>query len=225
MAIIYDLAFFLKKPILSDEVKIKSLISGLILILKTFLIILLMNLVVSSLVVTPLKLLNLFPANKGLILNTHSILKVIILSPILEELLFRLPIKLSKQNLAISFCVLLFYLASRINPTAGVLLSIIVLIFLMTWIQKQNDFSEKITSFYKQYFHIFFYLQALIFGCLHLSNYNLDHHLFLIFPLFILNYIILGCIFGYIRIRYSFGLYLCMLTHIAINGLYCLIFA
>lgn len=225
MAIISDFAFFLKNPNIAEEVKLRSAISGLVLIFQTFLVILIMNLVVSLLIVTPLKLIHLFPQNKGFVFNTQNILKIIILAPILEEMLFRLPIKLSKTNLAISFCVLIYYLAARINPTVGILLSIVVLLFMMTWIQKEIEFSEKVIFFYKKYFHFIFYFQALVFGFLHLSNYNLDQHIFLLFPLFILNYILLGCILGYLRIRYSSGLYLCILTHMFINGFYCLIFA
>src|ERR1035437_4740903 len=46
---------------------------------------------------------------------------------------------------------------------------------------------------------------------------------FYLYPFFAINYIISGLLFGYLRIRFAFGIYLCIVSHILVNCIYCFI--
>jgi membrane protease YdiL (CAAX protease family) len=57
---------------------------------------------------------------------------------------------------------------------------------------------------------------------LHLQHYYLDSTYFFLYPLFIISYILMGCIAGYLRVRYTNGLYVCILLHMTINTIACI---
>ena len=53
-------------------------------------------------------------------------------------------------------------------------------------------------------FRFAFYALALIFGYIHLSNYEIDTQILLFSPILVAPQILLGLIFGYIRVRFGF---------------------
>ncbi len=72
-------------------------------------------------------------------------------------------------------------------------------------------------SFFKNstYFNYFFYLLVLLFGLVHLSNFKNPTELLLWTPLLIAPQLAIGCVLGFIRVR--FGLLWSMALHAAYN--------
>ncbi|QNM86655.1 CPBP family intramembrane metalloprotease [Polaribacter pectinis] len=78
-------------------------------------------------------------------------------------------------------------------------------------------FRGPITAFKKpKAFKIAFYFFALIFGFVHISNFDFTPAVILLSPLLVLPQILLGGYFGYIRVR--FGLQWSILLHGTYNG-------
>jgi hypothetical protein len=101
--------------------------------------------------------------------------------------------------------------------------SAILFFSLYLYTRKEFMFLDQLTFFFTNHFSILFYSQALIFGFLHLTNYIVDFRYFYLFPFFVISYICIGCFLGYLRVRYSCGIYLCIATHVVVNSIYSLI--
>lgn len=82
---------------------------------------------------------------------------------------------------------------------------------------EETIFRAPITIFKKhKIFKITFYFFALLFGFVHITNFDLTTNVILLSPLLVLPQILLGGYFGYIRVR--FGLQWSMLLHGCYNG-------
>lgn len=221
-----DFAIFLKKPIAKEQFDDKSISSFIRLVGTSFLIILAIDIFTGILISTPLKNLSLAPSLKEINLTPINILKLSLLLPIIEELIFRLPLRISKVNFVTSFTVIIFLLLYKLcksNIYLAISLSFILFLFLYFLIKEESSILNKLSVYFTKYFGIVFYFQALIFGFLHLTNYIIDFKYFYLFPLFVISYISAGCFWGYIRVRYTFGIYICIISHIVINSSYCFV--
>ncbi|MGK0421956.1 MAG: membrane protease YdiL (CAAX protease family) [Polaribacter sp.] len=82
---------------------------------------------------------------------------------------------------------------------------------------EETIFRGPITAFKKpKSFKIAFYTFALLFGSIHISNFEITTSVLLLSPLLVLPQILLGSYFGYIRVR--LGLPWSMLLHGCYNG-------
>lgn len=214
---------FLKNPYILDQIEIESCKAFFKLIWKSFLIILTIDIIVGLVISTPLRFFNLFPPQREINSSFLIILKISLLLPIIEELIFRLPLRISRLNMAISLSLIVFGCLSVINLYLAAALSIVPFIIIYFIIKKESLFFTKLNSLNSRYFLQIFYFQAILFGLLHLTNYKLEVQYFYLFPFFIISYILAGCFLGYLRIRYNFGIYLCITTHIVVNSIYCLV--
>ncbi|MGY0408640.1 MAG: CPBP family intramembrane glutamic endopeptidase [Polaribacter sp.] len=85
-------------------------------------------------------------------------------------------------------------------------------------ILEETIFRAPITLFKKpKAFKIAFYTFALLFGFMHITNFEITTNVLLLAPFLVLPQILLGACLGYIRIR--FGLQWSMLLHAAYNGI------
>ena len=223
MVVFRDFISFLKKPDLGKKFEIKSPIPFLKLVWKSFLIIFAIYIVVFLVISTPLDFFHLLPAKKIIIINLRSSIIAILIAPIIEELIFRLPLRFSKVNIITSFCLVIFLILNKLNFYLALSISIVLLGFLLLRINEGSDIIKRADNFFTRYFFWIFYFQVFLFGFLHLINFNLDFRYFYLFPFFIIGYILIGCYLGYIRVRYNLGIYICIVTHMVINGVYCLI--
>ncbi len=83
-------------------------------------------------------------------------------------------------------------------------------------------FRGPITSFKKpNSFKFGFYFFALVFGFIHISNFEMTKNVLILSPILVLPQLLLGGYFGYIRVR--FGLQWSMLMHGTYNGLFILL--
>lgn len=152
---------------------------------------------------------------------TKSVWFFLILAPVFEELIFRLPLKLTRLNLLISMILsyFMFYLLRKptIQVTSvqeiakhivyGLMCSFLVFSF------KESSFS----AISDKYFNFFFYVLTVIFGILHISNFIdlVPSNLIVLAPIFTFHQIIVGFFLGYLRLKR--GIMWCILLHFLLN--------
>jgi hypothetical protein len=102
-------------------------------------------------------------------------------------------------------------------------ISLVLFLILLIGIHRDFSFVKILSGFFTNHFWILFYFQALVFGFLHLTNYIVDFRYIYLFPFIAISYISKGCLFGYLRLRFTYGIYLCIASHIFINSIYFLI--
>lgn len=77
-------------------------------------------------------------------------------------------------------------------------------------------FRGPITLFNKKYFKIAFYTFTILFGYVHIFNFDITTQLILLSPLLVAPQIVVGLVFGYVRVR--LGLIYSMLLHACYNA-------
>ncbi|MDP4189333.1 MAG: CPBP family intramembrane metalloprotease, partial [Bacteroidota bacterium] len=105
----------------------------------------------------------------------------VIIAPIFEELIFRLP---------------LIYRYNYIFRAIVYLLSV-------SGVVADDKLDKGVIAFRRKYFIWFFYLMAILFGFMHITNYSGYKELLFWMPLLTSSQLISGIILGYIRIKYG----------------------
>jgi hypothetical protein len=223
MIVFRDFILFLKRPDFGKQFEIKSFSSFVKIVWKSFLILFAVSIITGLVISTPLRYFSLLPSQRDTPFSLINIIKISLLLPIIEELIFRLPLRISKINIAISLSIILFVILNKIDIYVAIIFSIVLFVFLFLLIKEESNILERTDNFFTKYFYIFFYFQAFIFGFFHLTNYVLDFKYFYLFPLFVINQIFIGVFLGYIRVRYTYGIFVCIVTHMVVNSIYCLI--
>jgi len=96
-------------------------------------------------------------------------------------------------------------------------LQILLIGSVLTPIIEETLFRAPITIFAKpKSFKYAFYIFTLLFGFVHISNFEITTNVLLLSPILILPQIVVGGYFGYIRVK--FGLLWAMLLHGSYNG-------
>ena len=138
---------------------------------------------------------------------SFSVFYLITLGPILEELVFRLPLVLNKKKIIISLSLACFLLAgtrfseSNLYSINTVYKTVsIVLIGIITHFFLKESYLQMIKG---KYYPIYFYSITVLFGLVHLFNFYkiVPMNLLIFAPLFVLPQIILGAFTGYIRLK------------------------
>jgi uncharacterized protein len=185
--------------------------------IKNFLILLLFYFVttipIGLLLFFLLKFLNL--THKAVDLSfQEKILYGILLSPIIEEILFRLILVFNRKNLLILkltiFSLLIFFV---IKESIVKVIFFFLLLFLLIFVYAYKD---RCQYFFRKNFRIFFFLITGLFAFLHLFNFlgiSLSNSFYLL--LFIIPQFILGLLLGYIRITY--GIQYSIIFHVLVN--------
>ena len=182
-----DLISFLKNPVdeagpeLSVNKKLKTLISLLIIEIPLM--------VVLILLISGLETLELVDPDNHKILDMIKSYPVVLLlvltvviGPLIEELIFRLYLRY-KNNYALHFLISLVSLTGVRNE------------------QKAETF---LISLWKKRYKFIFYFSAVLFGLIHISNFEFSYTILLLSPILVAPQIILGLIIGYVRVRNGF---------------------
>jgi hypothetical protein len=223
-----DLFIYLKYPNQEEQYDINSASIFFRLAWKSVLILIAIDIIAGILIVIPLSSFNLFPSLKEVKFTPINILKITLLFPIIEELIFRLPLRICKINYATSLSLILFVVLNKwinYNVYIALILSVVLFLCLNLGIRGETNFIISLTNFFTTNYWSVFYFQAIIFGFLHLGNYAVDYKYFYLFPFIVLSYISKGCLLGYLRIRFSKGIYLSIASHIVANSVYCFFLA
>ena len=140
-------------------------------------------------------------------------LTIIIIAPLLEELIFRYQLK----NWYVSFlgwAVLISYLFYEFfYPQAYIAFAILITICSIPFYFKTRKIIR--FRFIKTVFKYHFYLTAIVFGLVHVTNYNEPFQYGFSVVLLVLPQLFMGFILGYVRMR--FGLKNSMLFHATYN--------
>jgi hypothetical protein len=218
-----DFLSFLRHPDISKEIHVSSLASVFKLAGISYLYLFAGGFAITLVFLVPLEILNLYPSQKPVDISGFNLFKVAVLIPIIEELIFRLPLKFSKANITVSFSLLIFLVTRNVDLIFAFSVTFLFITFMALNMRREPDFKYGTKKMFGKYFHLVFYFQALLFGFLHLPNFQLDYGYFYLFPFFILFYVYMGFLCGYVRVRYSYGIYASILIHILMNSLSCII--
>jgi hypothetical protein len=139
----------------------------------------------------------------------------VLVAPPLEELMFRY--QLRRVNFFCAFIAIgAFVLIANLNNHLFVVLfgltDLICLIFLIRWLNNHQKFKYRII---KATFPIVFYLIALIFGLVHITNFLNFESYGPIINIWVLPQLFGGLVLGYTRMRYGF--YSGILLHAVYN--------
>ncbi|WP_171047953.1 type II CAAX prenyl endopeptidase Rce1 family protein [Pedobacter xixiisoli] len=153
--------------------------------------------------------------------NKNSVLFFLLFAPIVEELIFRLPLKTSRINILTSFvfAYLLFVFISKeeldIFNTATLMSSIAYFFIAFLIVYKLPIHLLQFQT--EKSYRIYFYAMALIFGLLHIFNFMdlVPTHLLFFAPIFVIHQMIVGFFLAYLRLKR--GILWSILLHFLFN--------
>lgn len=139
------------------------------------------------------------------------------ISPIMEEIIFRLSLIFNPVNVSLSISTLIALITRKISSSFTAPIIIFFLLFLLIY---------KFTYKYKPNFHFFwnenfkylFYFSAILFGFVHITNYEYtDINQYFIAPLLVFPQLAMGFIFSFTRMYYKDGFLISIICHILLN--------
>jgi len=211
------LFYYIRKPSLyavKSDISVRAFLKLLLLFY--------MMLIPCSAITIILRIFEILPADRTEDLDgsLNSLIYIIFLAPILEEAVFRLPLRLSKITLSISSPVFLIVIIKLIFFKEDIftiyLVSIPFSLIIYVLLSYEKNIYLRIKEFWEKHFLYIFYFLSLIFGLIHLFNYH-EIHWWMIAasPFLTLPHIVMGFFLGFIRMNYGF-VYSC-LFHATIN--------
>jgi hypothetical protein len=189
---------FIRDPIYNEKIKEFEMKKFLFLLFFYFVLMIPTGLVLFFL----MEIINLTHKAINLSLK-EKILYGILLSPIIEEILFRLILVFNKRNI---FILILAALGLLVNfATKGAIVKTVLFVLLIVCLIIVYKYEDKCKSYFQTNFKMFFFLIAGLFAFLHFFNFlDISLYDFFYLPLFVIPQFILGIILGYIRITYGF---------------------
>lgn len=109
------------------------------------------------------------------------LLVLVVIIPFIEELIFRLYLRFKYNYVAQSILLLSTLAGARNKAKIEICLK----------------------NFWSKNFKTIFYLSAIIFGCVHIFNYDYSLTILLLTPILIASQFIIGLFLGYLRIKYN----------------------
>lgn len=155
------------------------------------------------------KELQLANKNRSNSFGAFTFIIVVLLVPILEELIFRLSLDLKRTSFAIAISILYFRFSATsiikfnfLNKYDIIRLVSTILIFIFIQLILPNDVLNRI----KKYYYVWwFYGVAILFGAVHIMNFNnINYYILPIYFIYVLPQIIMGIFIGNIRIQRGF---------------------
>jgi membrane protease YdiL (CAAX protease family) len=142
---------------------------------------------------------------------------MVIIAPIFEELFFRNPLNSPKWSVGIIGLFLLWLIAQLPLFFGFIDTSYIYAGLCIVWIIAWGGYkpSRKFYISWKHNYQWVFYVFALLFGVVHLTNYNLGNALWWVLPFLCISQMFGGVILGFVRLRY--GLQFSILLHALFN--------
>lgn len=209
---------FLLHPNLSNEPRSLN-VHGLFVLLGRFLLAYFGLAILSSLIFFPiLRMMDLLPESKIATSEIPLSFKLIVFVPIYEEAIFRLPLRFTKRNLAISLAALFFLVFYHVFELYMLIAIAVFIALIPSFITIPAFVILRAGIVWKKYFPLLYYGLALSFGILHLFNFeNLRLAHFLVFPFIVFNQIVMGLMLGYIRVEYKYGFIYSIILHFLIN--------
>lgn len=151
---------------------------------------------------------------------------LLLLGPIFEELNHRSWLRFSRFNVALSVSLFFYVFLSQFSgwvyeiSTASLLnmagaFAVFAFVYL---ILSKSSYFQKVKVFWIRNYAAIFYSSAIYFGYVHLGNFGaLTFEKALFSPIIVLQFVVLGIMFGYVRVR--LGLLWGIMLHIMFNML------
>ncbi len=139
----------------------------------------------------------------------YSIIIVAFLGPLLEEVVFRLPLNGTRFGFAAAISVILFRILGNSFTNYNIhnaLVNINTIISIAVFFIINSRFPLKwLTCLRGKHFKFFFYATSIIFGLVHILNIkNINMNFIYFYPFFIVPQLIIGLFAGNIRMRKGF---------------------
>ena len=142
----------------------------------------------------------------------RTFLVVVLLGPVIEESIFRLPLRFKPINLAIATTVLSWVFIGSLNAIYGnkecivfqILCVLIAMPIGVLTLYIGKKYSEKLKIFWTNNFRFIFYASFVLFGLFHAANFDITSKNIIYLPIIILPWFIAGHINGFIRVKYGF---------------------
>ena len=154
----------------------------------------------------------------------------VLLGPVSEELIWRLPLRYSEINLTISALLVVLFTVRRLLPKFGIFgsatrwlwsavfaLLVASVVFVLLRTEPVKRFTSRI---WRDHFRSVVYISCFAFGLFHLTNYRFSSftaETLMLAPLLVLPQIIGGFILAFARMR--LGMIWCIVLHAATNFL------
>jgi hypothetical protein len=216
-----ELIHFIKKPQYQFlERKDTHTISTAI---KIYLSALLFIGLINSLNITILKSFLILPIDESLsvpdALNQHIwayFLVGVIYAPIMEEVIFRLPLISDPVNISLSISTIVALILHKVFK--GIFPIIVFLMLFCIITQVASTYKLNLVSFWNKNFKYIFYSLSIVFGLVHIGNFKyIDMSQYFMVPVLILPQLILGFILSFTRLYYKKGFLICVFIHCLMN--------
>lgn len=146
-----------------------------------------------------------------------TFLKVAIIAPIMEEILFRLVIRVNKLNLILFVVFLIVSVLYEKYILSTVAYYIFVGVFLLLLLFKKFNYKINNHCEKNNFLPLLTYLSCLFFGLFHLSNFKDTDPIEIVVIAYLFSQILAGFVFVLLRLK--FGITTSILLHILINSL------
>ncbi|MEJ8801179.1 CPBP family intramembrane glutamic endopeptidase [Pontibacter sp. H249] len=146
----------------------------------------------------------------------------VVVVPFFEELIFRFGLRFRRGFIAAFFAVLLLVAGValfKFLPVWWAVGGTLVLALLMVlYLLKSNELGNYFEQSWARAYRIIFYAAAVIFGLIHLTNFEYSTAILLLAPILVAPQVVGGLFMGYMRVKYGFfwGYYL----HAAHNAVF-----
>ena len=204
---ISDLVDFLKKPICKSDSSSHTESLGRLLVI---LVIDVVAIFVIGMILLTLEEYNLVDTEDHAVeamMKEYPFLVVmslaVIVVPFFEEVIFRLYLRFSKRNITLSFLLIAIFVGAAIYESSllgSIIFSLVPIVFVILLLSG-DQFAAKMEDFWKDHFLIVFYFSAIIFGVVHITNFQSTSSNYAFLPLLVLPQIAMGIFAGYLRVR------------------------
>ncbi len=186
------------------------------------------------LIIIILSVLNSLLIHYGLIMpitNTSSwnsvqsrilLLLPLVLGPILEEISFRLwignakyiPISFTVGFLVVNLFIRGFISIGSLIQNVPFLASSAIIYVFLTFLIKRSPIKVQQVNLYPR---VSIFISAILFGFIHITHFIISKNVILLSPIIIMPFLIMGILYGYIRVKFGFGY--AIATHVLYNVL------
>lgn len=144
------------------------------------------------------------------------ILLVVIFSPVMEEVIFRLSLIFDPVNIALSISTLIALIVHKVSNDIISIISFLLLFFLINSLAFFYRLS--FISFWDKNFKYIFYFLSISFGLVHIGNYKfIEGYQYFIAPILIFPQLAIGFILSFTRLYYKKGFLICIIIHVFMN--------
>ena len=128
----------------------------------------------------------------------------VVMAPTMEEIIFRLPLRPISPSLSIPISIAIIYFLALLgmNPAISAAVGFMLLGFNIYFAIRRLNV-PRLQRIYTKFPRLIFYLSVVLFGAIHISNY--DSRVWAFMPLLVLPQCVAGLFLGFVRIRYGFG--------------------